>query len=114
MRERKRAHQRTTPHILATRSRMIGSEFEKRSEHYRLLFTTPGLDFCNSLFYGSPKHCLLTLETMLTSTAKALRGEESAGREVIHRLHWLAVTYRIYFKLAASALKFCIVVPLNI
>jgi hypothetical protein len=70
-------------------------------------FITSKLDFCNSLFYGSPQYLTKTVNSILTSAAKALCGysKRTDSQVVLERLHWLPVKERIIFKVAVFGFK---------
>ena len=65
-------------------------------------FITSRLDFCNSLFFLSSKEYLKAIQSILSSTAKALTGtgRRSSSVLILQQLHWLPIEHRILYKLA--------------
>ncbi|XP_061765110.1 uncharacterized protein LOC133558054 [Nerophis ophidion] len=64
-------------------------------------FITSGLDYCNSILYGSSCKILNKLQYIQNSAARLLT--HTTSREhitpVLQKLHWLPVPHRIHFKI---------------
>jgi len=67
------------------------------------------LDYCNSLLHGTPTSSARKLQRVLNNTARiilqALR--RSDAWSLLRQFHWLAVRYRIDYKLAVMTYKIC-------
>ena len=70
-------------------------------------FVTSRLDFCNSLFYGTPASVLSKLQSIQNAAARIVTKTSKYDHitPVLHSLYWLPVQYRIYYKILLLTFK---------
>ena len=65
-------------------------------------FVLPKLDYCNSLFYGSPMYMLERLQKVQNSAARLIFQcrKQNHISPILMSLHWLPINARIEYKLS--------------
>ena len=64
----------------------------------------PKLDYCNSLLINIPASTLQKLQRVQNNLARVVCGVSKFLRpseDLLHKLHWLPIRQRIYYKIAA-------------
>ena len=71
-------------------------------------FVPPKLDYCNSLFYGSPMYILETLQKVQNSAARLIFQcrKQNHISPLLMSLHWLLINARIEHKLSVICHSF--------
>ena len=74
--------------------------FQQDAEKLAHAFVTSRLDFCNSLFTGSPNMILMTFKSIQNAAARALTRTNIGDHisPILDSLHWLSVNSRIGFQ----------------
>ena len=62
---------------------------------------TSSLDYCNALYYGLPKYLIDRLQLVQNSAARLVTASRKHDHitQILRRLHWLPVRYRIIFEI---------------
>eukprot|EP00914_Ancora_sagittata_P027125 GHVO01053152.1.p1 GENE.GHVO01053152.1~~GHVO01053152.1.p1 ORF type:complete len:211 (-),score=15.80 GHVO01053152.1:333-965(-) len=70
-------------------------------------FITSKIDYCNSLYIGTPKHQLQRLQRIQNCAARLLVGAERYEHitPILKYLHWLPVDQRVIFKILLLVFK---------
>ena len=91
-------------HNIRKISKYLSQESLKTLVH---AFVTSRLDYCNSLFYGLPKHHISKLQRVQNAAARLVTSTRKYDHitPVLYNLHWLPVFYRIYFKILILTFK---------
>ena len=76
-------------------------------------FVFPKLDYCNSLFYGSPIYMLERLQTVQNSAATQIFEcrKHNHISPLLMSLHWLPINARIEYKLSVICHSFFLGLP---
>ena len=71
-------------------------------------FVLPKLDYCNSLFYGSPMYMLERLQKVQNSAARLIYQcrKQNHTSPLLMSLHWLPINARIEYKLSVICHSF--------